>query len=66
MRGLYVCTMPDTASWRILRCDGCRREVPERIALCFSCLVGDCHGRLRPIHRFIPKAERREWEEAGG
>jgi hypothetical protein len=58
MRRAYVCVGPDHDTWRILRCDGCGREIPERVALCFSCLVGDCHGTLRRTRKYVPKADR--------
>jgi len=60
MRRAYICVSPDPDSWRILRCDQCGREIPERVALCFSCLASDCRGTLRPIRKWIPKAERVE------
>jgi hypothetical protein len=61
--GVKICTMPDADSWRILRCDSCGREIPERVALCWSCFATTptpCHGRLQPTGKFIPKKDR--WE----
>lgn len=59
-RRAYVCDLGDPDSWRILRCDGCGREIPERVAMGRSCFASDCTGRgvLRPIRKYVPKAER--------
>lgn len=58
MRATYLCVGPDPDTWRILRCDRCEREIPERVALCFSCLFGECRGRLRPTGKYVPRKDR--------
>jgi hypothetical protein len=58
VRAVYICTSPDPDSWRYLQCDTCGRVIEERVAMCWSCLLDLCVGRLRPINKWVPKAER--------
>ena len=49
----HVCGV-DGLSLRVLRCDRCGRECPERFAFGTSCIATDCEGGvLRPTKKRI-------------